>query len=141
MSSTPSKLSPSRCLAALALLAGLAISACASDASDSKESAPEAVMAADCTALAQGGSVNVCHATGDAEQPYSALKVTPESCKSGHAGHLNDFVSADESGCALLAKPAAGGTCKASGQACSVSRAGECCSFTCLCLTKKCTCG
>ena len=137
-----------KCLAAFALMVTVGLTGCGGDGTESDEKDPQgataggepgALTASDCASFARGGSVDICHATGVAAAPFAALKVSSEACQAAHAGHAEDFVDRDSSGC-KLAKPAA--ACKGANSTCTPSKAGACCSQFCQCGLdgRKCRC-
>lgn len=50
----------------------------------------------ECQARAVNGKVGICHATSSKKNPYNHLSVSVSVCTNGHAGHVDDFLSDDE---------------------------------------------
>jgi hypothetical protein len=55
-------------------------------------------LLAACATVGGVTSTNVCHATGDPQDPYEEIKVTPVELKE-HRGHLNDIDPVPVGGC------------------------------------------
>jgi hypothetical protein len=52
-----------------------------------------------CTAVGVGASANVCHATGDAANPYEIVTINSAALLDEHRVHLNDIFPVPEGGC------------------------------------------
>src|SRR5688572_14907884 len=83
--------SAARYAAILSLGTGIALAGCGGDGTENEEeivppavapgAAPSPISATDCSTFARGGSVEICHATGVATAPFTAIKVSSETCK------------------------------------------------------------
>ncbi len=50
----------------------------------------------ECQARAVNGKVGICHATSSKKNPYNHISVSVSVCTNGHADHVDDFLSDDE---------------------------------------------
>jgi hypothetical protein len=56
-------------------------------------------LLASCTAAGVGASANVCHATGNAANPYEVVTINSAALLDEHRTHLNDIFPVPEGGC------------------------------------------
>jgi len=52
-----------------------------------------------CAFFEVNGSVQICHHTSSAKNPYVIIKVAEEGCASGHAGHALDYIAYNDPTC------------------------------------------
>jgi hypothetical protein len=107
-----------RNLTRLMLLAGAAalasLGGCSASSPPPEEhlgSTSSALTAAQCQYFAVDGKVTICHRTGSATHPYTAIDISEQGCIRGHAAHAGDYVAVDDPTCQ-------GGRCLPAGAPC-----------------------
>ncbi|XXF75415.1 hypothetical protein P2318_20350 [Myxococcaceae bacterium GXIMD 01537] len=62
-------------------------------------SADSALTAAQCNYFNVAGKVRLCHKTGSAKKPYTAIEVSEQACVNGHSQHAGDYVAVNDPTC------------------------------------------
>jgi hypothetical protein len=112
------------------LLAAVAL-AIASGCSSGPDTKSSALTGAQCIYFESNGTVEICHATGSAKNPFVLLKLSENGCINGHLAHPHDFIDTLGGNCNNAA-------CLPIGAPCDATLG--CCSGTCNSGSNTCTC-
>jgi len=75
----------------------LAVASCGTE--DNTSTSAQALTSEQCDYFDVSGKVQICHASGSVNHPYTILKVSEHVCASAHAGHTSDYLAVDDPTC------------------------------------------
>ncbi|NMO15638.1 LamG domain-containing protein [Pyxidicoccus fallax] len=84
----------------VSLSAGAVAMGCVAAPTDSHDeprgSTDSALTEGQCEYFEVNGKVQICHATGSANHPYTVLRLSEQACIDGHDGHPGDYVTSTD---------------------------------------------